>query len=169
MGDFIIRNIREEDISSVVDIQISGWKTAYKGIIDDDYLNSMDRDKKIEKRKRDYKDNGFIVAELNKKIVGFCRYIDSNKFSNDIENIDCELLAIYVKPDMKYKGIGTKLVQFVIDEFKRKNKTKMIIWCLKDNEPSKKFYKKMGGKILIERNVEIGNKTYSEVGIVYDL
>lgn len=169
MGDFIIRNIREEDISSVVDIQISGWKTDYKGIIDDDYLNSMDRDKKIEKRKRDYKDNGFIVAELNKKIVGFCRYIDSNKFSNDIENIDCELLAIYVKPDMKYKGIGTKLVQFVIDEFKRKNKTKMIIWCLKDNEPSKKFYKKMGGKILIERNVEIGNKTYSEVGIVYDL
>ncbi len=31
MEDIIIRNIKEEDIPSVVDIQISGWKTVYKG------------------------------------------------------------------------------------------------------------------------------------------
>lgn len=67
----MIRNSEEKDIESVVDIQITDWKSAYKGIVDDNVLNSMNRNKKIEKRKNDDKENGFIVAELNNQIVGF--------------------------------------------------------------------------------------------------
>lgn len=169
MGDIIIRNIEEKDIPAVVDIQIDGWKSAYKGIIDENILNSMNRNESIKKRRNDYGKNGFIVAELNNQIVGFCRYIDSNKFTQDIVDIDCELLALYVKPNLKYNGIGTKLFQFVINEFKNNNKTKMILWCLKDNEPSKKFYTKMGGKIIKERIIEIGQKEYLEVGFEYNI
>ena len=169
MENIIIRNIEERDIESVVDIQIDGWKSAYKGIVDDNFLNSMNRNERIKKRKKDYKENGFIVAELNNQVVGFCRYIDNNRFTQDILDIDCELLALYVKPDLKYKGIGTRLFQFVINEFKSKNKTKMILWCLKDNEPSKKFYTKMGGKIMQERTIEIGEKEYLEVGFEYNI
>lgn len=169
MENVIIRNIEEKDIPSVVDIQIDGWKSAYKGIVDDNILKSMNRNAKIEKRRNDYKENGFIVAELKNQVVGFCRYIDSNKFTQDISNIDCELLALYVKPKLKYNGIGTKLFQFVINEFKSKNKTKMILWCLKDNAPSKKFYTKMGGKISKERTIEIGGKEYLEVGFEYSI
>jgi hypothetical protein len=29
--DIIIRNVRKEDLPSVVDIKIKGWKRAYKG------------------------------------------------------------------------------------------------------------------------------------------
>ena len=169
MEDIIIRNIEEKDIPSVVDIQISGWKTAYKGIIDNDFLNAMNRDERIKKRKNDYKSNGFIVAELHNQIVGFCKYVDSNKFTPDISYIDCELLALYVKPNFKYNGIGTQLFNFVINDFKNKNKTKMIIWCLKDNEPSKKFYTKMGGKIVKDREIKIGDHNYNEVGFEYNI
>lgn len=170
MENIIIRNIEEKDITSVVDIQIEDWKITYKGIIDDDFLNSMDKNAKIEKRKRDYKNNGFIVAELNNEIVGYCRYIDNNNFiSKEIDDIDCELLALYVKANLKYNGIGTQMFQFVIDEFKKKNKTKMILWCLKDNEPSKKFYTKMGGRIAGERDVKIGDKNYLEVCFLYNI
>lgn len=169
MENIVIRKVKEKDIPSVVDIQINGWKVAYKGIIDDNFLNSMDRNERIEKRKKDYKENGFIVAELNNEIVGFCRYIDNNNFTQEIADIDCELLAIYVKPNLKYNGIGTKMFQCVIDEFKRKNKAKMILWCLKDNEPAKKFYTKMSGKMVKEREIEIGNKNYFEVGFLYNI
>ncbi len=169
MENIIIRNIEEKDIPNVVDIQIDGWKSAYKGIVDDNILNSMNRNERIEKRRNDYKENGFIVAELNNQVVGFCRYIDSNKFTQDIPNIDCELLALYVKPKLKYNGIGTRLFQFVINDFKSKNKNKMILWCLKDNESSKKFYIKMGGKIIKERAIEIGEKEYLEVGFEYNI
>lgn len=45
----------------------------------------------------------------------------------------------------------------------------MILWCLKDNDPSKAFYTKMGGKMIEERKIEIGEKEYLEVGFEYKL
>lgn len=123
MENVIIRNIEEKDIPSVVDIQIDGWKSAYKGIVDDNILKPMNRNARIEKRRNDYKENGFIVAELNNQVVGFCRHIDSNKFTQDISNIDCELLALYIKPKLKYNGIGTRLFQFVVLDKIQANKT----------------------------------------------
>ena len=169
MKNIIIRNVIEKDIPSVADIQVNGWKRAYKGIIDDAILNAMNKEEKIESFKMNYQKNGFIVAELENKVVGFCRYIDNNEFTPDMQDIDCEITALYVKPNLKYNGIGTKLFQFVTNEFKSKNRTKMILWCLKDNEPSKKFYTKMGGKIIKERKIEIGEKEYLEVGFEYNI
>ena len=169
MKNIIIRNVIEKDIPSVADIQVNGWKRAYKGIIDDAILNAMNKEEKIESFKMNYQKNGFIVAELENKVVGFCRYIDNNEFTPDMQDIDCEITALYVKPNLKYNGIGTKLFQFVTNEFKSKNKTTMILWCLKDNEPSKKFYTKMGGKIIKERAIEIGEKEYLEVGFEYNI
>lgn len=51
MENIIIRNIEEKDIPSVVDIQVNSWKTAYKGIIDDVVLNTMNKENKIERYK----------------------------------------------------------------------------------------------------------------------
>ena len=45
----------------------------------------------------------------------------------------------------------------------------MILWCLKDNEASKKFYTKMGGKIICERPIAIGDKFYQEVCFLYNI
>ena len=61
------------------------------------------------------------------------------------------------------------MFHFVIHEFKNINKTNMVVWCLKNNEPSKRFYTKMGGKVVKEKIVEIGGKNYSEVGFLYNI
>ncbi len=169
MENIKIRDLKREDIPYIVDIQINGWKAAYKGIIEDEYLNSMNREERIRKRENDYKEFNYIVAELNSEIVGFCKYIDNNTHTPNIEDIDCEIIALYVRPDMKYKGIGTTLFNYAKKEFISKNKKKMIIWCLKDNEPSKLFYKKMGGNIFKEKDIKIGDIYYKEVGFLYNL
>ena len=43
----------------------------------------------------------------------------------------------------------------------------MIIWCLKDNYSSRKFYEKMGGEVVGEHEIEIGGRAYQEVGFGY--
>ena len=70
MQDIIIRNATIKDIEKIADIKIEGWQTVYRGIVDDDFLDNMDRDKEIEKR-RNNRDNGvnIIVAELNNDIM----------------------------------------------------------------------------------------------------
>lgn len=167
-----IRNIEEKDIEKVVDIQIRSWQSTYKGIVDEDYLKNMNNEERlkqrIEKRKKDYKSNGFIVPEINNEVVGFCRYSDSRYVSN-YDGIDCEIFALYIEPQMKRKGIGSALVKFVINEFKNKGYKKMAIGCLKENKSSRKFYEKIGGELYLERNFEIEGKNYKEVVYIYDV
>ncbi len=171
MENIIIRNIKEEDIPSIINIQIKGWQEAYKNIVDPSFLNNMDNDseRKIKRMQETYMDSGFVVAELNNEIVGYCRYRYDNERSLELENVDCEICAIYVKPELKGKGIGTKLFEYVKNDLKSKNKESMFLWCLKDNEKSKNFYAKMGGKIISEQEVQIGDRNYLEVCFVYDI
>ena len=154
-----------------VDNNIKGWQTAYAGIIDDEYLKKLpdQREIRLEKMKETYKTNGFLVAELFGKIVGHCRFVFDNSFSPDVEEADCEIMALYVKPDLKYFGIGTKLFNGVLNELKKQGKKKMVLWCLDDNEPSKKFYAKMGGEIIGKKDIEVGGKSYKECGFLYSI
>lgn len=168
MENVIIRNVRKEDIPDVVDIQISSWQTAYRGIVDDKYLDNMNKEERIEKRNKDYQNGGFIVAEINGEIVGFSRYAFNNSFTPDVQDIDCELLALYVKPNLKGNGIGRKMFEHVTNEFKNKNKSKMILWCFKENYPSRKFYERMGGTVFKEKPITFGNKDYLEISYLYD-
>ena len=169
MDNIKIRNIKKEDIPQVVDIQIRAWRTAYKGIIDDNYLANMNPEEKIKMREKDYNENKFIVAEINNEIVGFCRYTDNINKTPEILEADCELRALYVKPEVKHNGIGKKMFQYAVNEFKNMGKTKMVLWCLKDNVLARKFYEKMGGKIIKERLIHIGNRDYKEVAFEYDI
>ena len=169
MPNIVIRPIEYQDIPAVVDIQINGWKTAYKGIIADDFLTSMNREDRIAKREKDFLEKDFIVAKIGDEVVGFSRYTDHPDQIRGFSGIDCELCALYVKPEQKYCGIGTKLLETVMNEFQKKHKTRMIIWCLKENEPAKKFYHKMGGIISKEKKTDIGGRLYDEVGFVFDL
>lgn len=168
-NNIVIRKIKKSNILAVANIRFLGWKTAYKGIVDDEFLDSLDENELIEKFKSNYLSGGFIVAEQGEEIIGFCRYFFDNSFSANMNDIDCELLAIYIRPDKKHMGVGKKLFAFVITEFYQANKNKMILWCIKDNKPSIDFYIKRGGNIETEKKVLIGKKEYTEVGIVYNV
>ena len=124
-------------------------------------------EKKI-KRKRDFGKSPFVVAVLDGKIVGFCRYC-YEVISNDSKGFDSEIMALYVMPNLKGQGIGKKLFTYVKEDLLEHNKKQMVLWCLKDNMPSRGFYEKMGGKIIAEHGIEIGGKIYPEVGFGYDL
>ena len=43
----------------------------------------------------------------------------------------------------------------------------LIIWCLKGNEKSIGFYKKMGGNIVLERKSVVHKIEVNEVGLEY--
>ena len=169
MNNIKIRNVTENDLESVVDINIRGWKLAYKGIIDDGFLNNLNREDKLEKRKQDYKEGGFIVATVDEKVVGFCRYADEYDFSSEFSDVDCEIKALYVDMDLKNQGIGKALFNYVFKEFKNKNKKNMIIWCLEDNKKAIGFYKRMGGEIIAKKDIEIGNEKYKEIAFLYKI
>ncbi len=169
MDEIIIRALTAEDALGAAEIRVNGWKSAYKGIVDDEHLDSLSIEEQTKKFEKSVNSDNFVVAIQDGKVVGFCRFVYDNLFSPNIDYVDCELTAIYVHPDFKGKGIGTKLFQYVLDRFNNQNKATMILWCLADNINSIKFYKHMGGKIKETKQATIGNKNYEEVGIIYNV
>lgn len=126
MDKIIIRKAKSEDIEKIANIKVRCWQIAYRNIIADEYLDNMDIEYTIEKNKRIFKQYNIIVAELKNEVIGFCRY-DYNNYYEE-ENVDCELIALYIKPEMKRHGIGRKLMKYAINEFKNSKKEKMILW-----------------------------------------
>lgn len=168
MSEIIIRKATLNDINAISTIKVKGWQSAYKNIISDEYLNNMSIQKKIEKSTKDFEQYPFIVAEIDSEIVGFCSYCFENVEKLN-ESADCEIRSIYVKPNMKRNGIGKKLINYVKKEFLKANKERMILWCLKKNIPSQKFYEAMGGKSSNTKMKKIGEKEYEIVSYIFEL
>ena len=85
------------------------------------------------------------------------------------EEYDGEIYALYVKPGLLRKKIGSRLLLHAKEKLKEQGNHKMIIWCLKENEPSRKFYESMGGILLGEKMRNIGGKDYLLVGYGYEI
>ena len=81
-----------------------------------------------------------IVATIDDDIVAFSEYTLTNKFSKDLD-IDCELCGLYVKNQYVGIGIGTKMFNYVVNEFLQNDKSKMGLWCIKENTNAINFYK----------------------------
>ena len=167
MDKIIIRKAKSEDIEEIANIKVRCWQTDYRNIIADEYLDNMDIEYTIEKNKRIFEQYNIIVAELKNEVIGFCRY-DYNNYYEE-ENVDCELIALYIKPEMKRHGIGRKLMKYAINEFKNSKKEKMILWCLKENYPSRAFYESMGGKASKIKSKKFGEKEYELISYLYEL
>ena len=158
----IIRQAREEDVRQIAEILVEDWKTAYRGIMDDDFLDSMNVEQRYEIEVRRY--NEYTVAAEGQEILGY-----SWNMLTDEEDADCEVVALYVRYSKRNSGIGRALLQDAMDTFRKAGRKRMIIWCLKDNLESRIFYEKMGGKEYKGGTHRWGNREYDMISYLYQL
>ena len=165
--DYIIRKNEIKDQEQMAHIKIDGWKCAYDRIIASKYLKTLDYKKQTERYIAsfdEYKDL-VLVAVRGEEVLGYScfQYFDKN------HKFDSELVSLYIKPEYKGMGIGTKLLKATIKELKENAKKSMIVWCLSDNSNAISFYEKNGGKKVIEKKAKIGDEKYKEYGFYFDL
>lgn len=165
----VIRNVEERDIERVADININCWKKCYNGIIEQSVIDSIDKNERVATMTRSMDNGIFIVAEEDSQVKGFCRYVTNNGYSPNYDDVDCEVCAIYVDVDFQRKGIGSKMLEYALEDLKRQDKKKLIIWCLKANTNARMFYTQMGGEVYAERKFEIMGKEYDEIAYEYNI
>ena len=65
----IIRKATEEDARQIAEILVEDWQTAYRGIIDSAYLDSMSVEERYRREAQRY--GIYTVAAAGKEILGF--------------------------------------------------------------------------------------------------
>ncbi len=167
----MIRNAVKEDSIVLSSLIVRGWKAAYRGLIDDNFLDNMDEEDSIDRWKSMIESQNeksqIKIYEEDGKILGVIKYGEPKDTMNGRFNAEIQIL--YVEPNMKGKGIGTKLFKVAKDYFLKNNMNDLIIWCLKGNQKSIRFYEKMGGEIAFSRKDVVHKIEVEEVGLEYKL
>lgn len=82
-----------------------------------------------------------IVVEENNKIIGYGTAEKLNRNSMDIE-------SIAILPEYQGKGYGSKLIEAIENEAKKRNYKKIVLEVREKNENAKNFYLNHGYKII---------------------
>lgn len=162
--EVLIRQATMDDAKAIGLIGVISWKSAYRGIVPDEYLDSLT----VEKRERYIAaslantSRRFIIAEADGEPVGMaCFYpLCNGKANKEL----WELEAIYVLPQYWNKGIGRILINHVFQYIGEHNALVCILWVLNDNHRAKGFYEHIGlTNTGIEKIINIGGKNLIEV------
>jgi L-amino acid N-acyltransferase YncA len=141
-------NIREAipaDAKEIADIHIAAWQFAYRGIMDDALLDSMDHAKKVAAWTEAIENLGWsiYVSQENGKITGFVHI--SEYRDNDMNNCDVgEVASLYISPELVGTGLGGRLFLEGLNQLEGQGFKKVALWVLEQNERSISFYEKFG-------------------------
>ena len=116
----VIRQAREEDVMQIAEILVEDWQTAYRGIMDDGFLDSLDVKQRYRIEIRRYQK--FTVAAEGDEVLGYAW----NEMAGD-EPADCEIIALYVRYSKRNRGIGKALMRHSMDSFRKAGKKTMIV------------------------------------------
>ena len=123
---------------------------------DENIKENLNIDSYFNKKIKDV-DNVILVAEVNKKIIGYIYgFIDStNRIKLEPEAF---ISSIYIEEEYRSKGIGTKLIKTFINQIKKQNIKYVFIENFVENEVAKRLYSKLGFNIFKEnRKLELGD------------
>ncbi|MGY0694642.1 N-acetyltransferase family protein [Virgibacillus sp. FSP13] len=141
--DYLVRNMKRDDIPHVQYVAKTSWNSTYEGIIpreiQDNFLRVAYNDDRMEKR---LAGSYLYVVETGGEIVGFANFSPVNKEGK------AELGAIYLLPDYQGYGLGTTLLNRGIAELK--GVKEIFISVEKDNEIGKRFYEAKGFDVISE-------------------
>jgi len=141
----MIRKMELIDIPRVAEINVFGWRVAYRGIVSDELLFT----KRLVATSIPRFQGGFFGSENNSEgyvfddgiIKGF---ISVQPCADKDKPQAFELGAIYIEPLMKRKGIGTALMHFCEKLALERGHSEICLWVLEKNQDSRRFYEKMG-------------------------
>ena len=158
-----IRYLSEADdryeISSIYE---KSWKTAYRGIVPGEFLDSIPEGRWASKV--DTPEWKTLVFACNSKLVGTCSFCASR--FEEFRGYG-EIISIYFLPEFTGKGYGRQLLERAISELGKAGYCDVHLWVLEDNRNARAFYSKLGFEDtdrIIED--EIGDKKLKEICVV---
>ncbi|MCU9612379.1 GNAT family N-acetyltransferase [Caldibacillus lycopersici] len=156
-----IRNAKLTDIAGIAKVQVDSWRTTYRNIIPNDYLSTLSYKKSEERWAKIIPHSIVMVAEHNNgEIVGFIS--GGKERTGNYPDYSGELYAIYILQEYQKNSIGKKLVEALVYEFLEREISSMTVFVLEEN-PSRHFYEKLGGKYVDTVVDEVGGKTVNEL------
>jgi ribosomal protein S18 acetylase RimI-like enzyme len=158
----MIRPALPVDAAEIARVHVDSWRTSYRGLLADDFLESLSEAGYTERWRRVIGDgtSRVFVVEEPEGIVGFASGGRERAGESGFEG---ELYAIYLVAGSQRLGHGRELVRAMAAALRDMGLSDMIVWVLRDNVPAREFYERLGGSYVRSQPITIGATTLEEV------
>lgn len=154
------------DAAGITRVHVASWRTTYRGLLADEFLDSLDDAGYEDRWKRALGDASLRVyvaeeeSEAGAEVVGFA---SGGRERAGESGYAGELYAIYVVQAAQRRGLGKELVRAVVGGLNELGLPDMIVWVLRDNQAARGFYERLGGTFVRSQPITIGPTTLEEV------
>jgi ribosomal protein S18 acetylase RimI-like enzyme len=150
-------------------VHVETWRRAYAGIVSADFLAGLSIERRCQRWRQSLESpepgTRLFVCTRRRSIIAFC---SCGAVREDATARRGEVYAIYVVPTAQGCGVGRALMRAAAAHLLAQGMTSMLLWVLKDNLPARQFYGSLGGKVLEEKPITIGDQSLIEVAYAWD-
>lgn len=153
-----------DDRMAVSRVYEESWKTAYRGILPDAYLDGIPIGHWMTARTTGPTDRTLLLLD-GTDIVGVSTVCQS-RFADRPDW--GEVVSLYLRPAYMDRGHGGPLLEAAVQELRQQGFDRIFLWVLEENARARHFYEKHGFTFSGDsREDEIGGKTIREVRYVF--
>jgi ribosomal protein S18 acetylase RimI-like enzyme len=155
---YIVRIAQIDDIEKISLVHAASWKTAYRGIVGDDYLDSLKDDHWVSflTTALGSGDIFAMVLQDDKEIIG------ASVLGRPENAGEIHMISFYLLPDKIGRGLGHKFFSGIEKEIRNRGYTKCIVDVLENNERAIKFYKAHGfSDMRADAETTLGKRNYT--------
>jgi ribosomal protein S18 acetylase RimI-like enzyme len=144
-GMITVRAATLDDTEALCALHIAAWQAAYRGLIPDEILDSLDLDAWVTRRRETFTTGPRVIVAVDgqDRPLGHTM-IDTYRIDQDPDRRDPafgEIWAIYAHPDHWGTGVGHALIQAALAALPQ---PEVRLWVLEDNPRARSFYERNG-------------------------
>jgi|HubBroStandDraft_6_1064221.scaffolds.fasta_scaffold584726_1 GNAT superfamily N-acetyltransferase len=163
-----IREGLEQDLDSIARVLVNGWRTTFRRLLSDEFLQGMTVENQVERHRRTMLAGAasYFVAHSRQTdaIVGF---VSGGPIRHPVPRYEAELYALYLQRSFQGQGIGAKLVKTLARRMVVQEMPRMLVWVLAIN-PNRAFYERLGARPLTTNMLKLGPDEVEEIAYVWD-
>ena len=168
---YLVRLADFDDAAGIGDVHVVGWRSAYRGILPEDYLDGMS----------DIRHAAFWAEVLdNEKRAGATFITEAEGGDGIVGFADCgpdreakdpavgKIFALYVVPKWQRRGVGRTLVEACAGHLAVGGARTLVIRVLERNEGACAFYDALGGARVDQHHIAVAGVPLIEVSYRWD-
>lgn len=144
MAEIRVRPATVDDAPAIARVHVWSWRSAYRGLMPDEHLDSLDEATRSEgwSRLLESGSGHVLVAVIGEETVGFAASLASH--DDDAEAGCGEVSAIYLLPEVWDRGLGRTLMDATLAGLAELGFAEVALWVLEGNERAIRFYETAG-------------------------
>lgn len=160
----LVRPARMGDDAAIAHVHVEGWRETYPGIVPARVLDRLDTESRrlywrsaiVNRRMAET----VFVAEVDGTVAGFgvC-----GREQVGLRDYDGEFHALYLLRHAQGRGLGTSLMAAMAHSLAGRGMAAATVWALRDNWRARRFYEKLGGRLIADRPLDFDGTRVMEV------